>query len=116
MWEIKTYATDKFHGLGHKASCPVNPYSLPTAMRRLRGINTVIAEQTFSWFRGYERSMNGIKPARHQFLVQFYAKEHNELMTTGDASHLNPHPHRGVQRSNPYECDDGHRAKRGRYS
>ena len=114
LWKIKTYATDKFHGLGHKASCPVNPYSLPALMRRLRGINTVIAEQTFSWFRGYARSMNELKPERHQFLAHCYAKEHNELMANGDTSHLNPHPHRGNRRSTPYECEDGHRAKRRR--
>ena len=116
LWEIKTYATDKFHGLGHKASRTVNPYSLPTVMRRLRGINAIIAERAFSRLRGYARSMSELKPARSRFLVQFYAKERSELMTNGDASQLNPHPNRDARRSTPYECDDDRRAKRGRYS
>ena len=116
LWKIKTNATDKFRGVRRKSSFPVNPYSLPAAMRRLRGVNTVVSDQTFSWFRGYARSMNELKPERHQFLVPIYAKEHNELLARGETSHLNPSIGSSLRRSIPYECDDGSRAKRTRRS
>ena len=60
-------------------------------MGRLRGINTVVSDQTFSWVRGYAGSMDELHPARRQFLVHLYAKAHNELVTKGDISQLNPH-------------------------
>ena len=106
LWKIKTYATDKFHGSGHKANCLASPYDIPALMKRLRWVNAVIAEQTFSWFRGYARSMNELKPARRQFIVPLYAEMHNELSGKGDTSHLNPYPHGGARRSTPYDCDE----------
>ena len=114
LWKVKTYATDKFHGIGHKSSCPVNPYSLPRVMRRLQGVNTVVAEQTFAWFRGYARSMNELRAERHQFLVPLYAMEHNKLLAIGDKTHLNPRIKSGNRRSLPCDCSDERQTKRAR--
>ena len=77
-------------------------------------MNTVAAEQTFSWFRGYARSMNELRAERHQFLVPLYAKEHSKLLAVGDTEHLNPHTRSGLRRSEPYDCSDGGKTKRAR--
>ena len=103
IWGLKKYAKDKFHGSGHKASCPAKPYAILALLKRLSGINTVVSEQTFSWFRGYARRMDELKPARRQFLVPIYAKMHNDLLEKGDTSHMGPHPRRGARRSSPYD-------------
>ena len=106
LWEVKTYTTDKFHGWRHKESCLANPFSSAKLMKRIEGLNTSVAEQTFSWFRGYARSTNEMKPQRHQFLVPLYAKIHNALLERGATSHLNPYSCQRAKRKTPYECDD----------
>ena len=86
-------------------------------MERIKNLNTSIAEQTFSWFRGYARSLNELRPTRHQFLVLLYSKIHNALIAEGETSHLGPYSHQNVskKRSVPYGCDDAtHPTKRGR--
>ena len=117
LWKIRTYTTDKFHGPRHKKNCAANPHTKPRLMARIENLNTSIAEQTFSWFRGYARSMNELRPTRHQFLVLLYAKMHNELMAKGEMSHLNPYSHQNMSKKRPvpYGCDDDpQQAKRGR--
>ena len=41
-------------------------------MRRLIGVNTSIAEQTFSWLRGYAKSFNEMHTERHWFIVLYF--------------------------------------------
>ena len=48
IWQITTYATDKFRGKGQKTTCNANPYSRPRLTTRLSGLNRSIADQTFS--------------------------------------------------------------------
>ena len=93
LWKITTYTTDKFHGKGRKNTRNANPYSHPRLMARLAGLNASIAEQTFSWFRGYARSFNELRTSRRRFLVLLYAKRHNELLRTGKTTHLNRYSH-----------------------
>ena len=106
--KIRTYTTDKFHGPRHKTNCAANPFVHSRLMRRIRNLNTSIAEQTFSWFRWYARSLNELKPLRHQFIVLLYAKMHSELISKGDTTHLNPYSHQNFSKKRPipYECDD----------
>ena len=77
-------------------------------MRRVRNLNTSIADQTFSWFLGYAGSLNELKPLRRQFVVLLYAGIHNELISKGNTTHMNPYSHQNVskKRPTPYECDD----------
>ena len=114
MWKIKTYAGDKFHGVGRKSSCPINPYSSPQAMRRLRGVNTVVGEQAFPWFRRYARRMGELKPERRQFLVPIYAEGRNKLLAIGETSRLNPYRKSGLRRPIPYERSDRRQTNRAR--
>ena len=58
--------------------------------RRLKGVNTSIAEQTFSWFRGYAASFNQTRPEFQRFIVLVYTAKHNDLVHKGEAVHLNP--------------------------
>ena len=106
--KIRTYTTDKFHGPRHKTGCAANPFVHSRQMHRIRNLNTSIAEKTFSWFRGHARSMSELKPIRHQFIVLLYARMHNELVSKGDTTHLNPYSHQNLskKRPTPYECDD----------
>ena len=92
----------------HKKGCSANPFTHRRLMERVKNMNTSVAEQTFSWFRGYVRSMNELRPIRQQFLVLLYAKMHNELMSKGEKSHLNPYSHQNVskKRPTPYGRDD----------
>ena len=93
LWKIRTYSTDKFHGSRHKENCKANPFARAELMRRIQGLNTSVAEQTFSRFRGYARITNELKQPRHRFLVPLYAKSHNATISSGDTSHLNPYSH-----------------------
>ena len=98
LWEIRTYSTDKFHGSRHKADCKENPYATPSLMRRIAGLNTSVAEQTFSWSRGYARSTHELRQARRRFRVPLYAKFHNALLASGETSRLNPYSYQGGRR------------------
>ena len=49
--QIKYFPIDKWHGKGHVPKCRCHPMYVPRLRRRVRDINTSIAEQTFSWFR-----------------------------------------------------------------
>ena len=104
--KIKTFTTDKFHGARHSAKCPCNPFVHKRLMRRIEGLNTVVAEQTFSWFRNYARTFDDLGRKRHHFLVYLYSSIHNELMESRLTSHLNTYAHRKKNaKSTPYGCD-----------
>ena len=105
---VRTYATDKFRGSRRKKNCAANPFARPRLTGGIKNLNAPISKLTFSWLRGYARSMNEPRPTRHQFLVLLYAEMHNELTAKGETSHLNPYPHQNVskKRSAPYGCDD----------
>lgn len=94
------------HAKTHVASCPNSPLRVLRLKRRLRGINTQICEQTFSWFRGYARTFNSLRALRHKFLVLYFAKKHNKLVEKGDHSHLNEFSSGSRYRKKkvPYPC------------
>ena len=107
LWEIRTYSADKFHGSRHKGNCKANPHARPELMRRIAGLNTSVAEKTFSWFRGYARSTNELKQPRRKFLVPLYAKFRNATIASGNTSHLNPYSHQKRKLAQtPYERND----------
>jgi hypothetical protein len=58
---IKYYSSTKLHGRKHVKQCPCNPHHKVSLKRRLRGVNTMVAEQTFSWFRGFARTFNEMR-------------------------------------------------------
>eukprot|EP00959_Pyramimonas_sp_CCMP1952_P161491 3377028-Pyramimonas_sp.AAC.1 len=68
------------HAKGHARSCPCNPYHIKRLSRRLKGINTQVAEQPLSWFRGYARPLNEMAPLRHKLCVLFFAKLHTNYV------------------------------------
>jgi hypothetical protein len=86
--KVKHWPVDKFHGARHTSKCKYSTQNVPKYARRLKGINTSIAEQTFSWFRNYARTMNEMRPARQKFLILYYVKMHNELVAAGTKEHL----------------------------
>ena len=90
-------------GAWRKKNCTANPFDRPRLMG-IENLNASISDQTISWFRGCARSLNELKPIRHQFLLPIYAKMHNAPMATGDTSRLNTCPHQDVnkKRSSPY--------------
>ena len=87
--QIKYWTCDKFHGKKHKANCPCRPQSNPRLAKRLKKVNTSIAEQTFSWFRSHAKILNEARQRRHRFLVLYYSKKHNALIDQKKTSHLN---------------------------
>ena len=85
------------------ACCPKNHQRL---RRRLRHVNTVICEQTFSWFRGYARSFLTMRAARHHFAVLAFSRWHNQLVDAGDLDHLNAFSaNKRARSSKPYTCN-----------
>ena len=94
------------HAKTHVASCPNSPLTILRLKRRLKGVNTQVCEQTFSWFRGYTRSFNGLRPLRHHFAVLYFAKKHNELVDKNDTAHLNEFSPSNQARKKkiPYPC------------
>ena len=57
---------------------------------RLKGMNTSVAEQVFSWFPGYAQVLNELRPERHNFLVLYYCRRHDMLVEQGRTEHVNP--------------------------
>ena len=80
---IRTYTADKFHAPRRKANCAANSFAHSRPMRRTSNLNTGIAGQTLSWFRGYARSMDAINPLRRPHIVLLYAEMHKELLSRG---------------------------------
>jgi hypothetical protein len=88
--QIKHYIIDLLHSYKHSKTCMCSPRNVAKYKKRVKHVNTSIAEQTFSWFRGYARVFNELREARHRFVVRYFAKKHNELVSTGETTHLNP--------------------------
>ena len=117
--QIKYYSLDKFHAYRHKSTCPCNPLAKKSLKKRLGSINTSVAEQTFSWFRGYANFLNDMCSLRHRFAVLLFCTWHNDLMTAGKTEHLNQFKWKKQSRkiSKPYSCNlkrkgKGHRSMR----
>ena len=109
--QIKTWAIDKFHRRKHNGKCPCNLYAHPKIMRRLKGVNTSVSEQVWSWFRNYSNTLNTMSSTRHKFLVLQYVRRRNAMMESGDTSHPNRHAaaRKGMGRRRPptpYPCTD----------
>lgn len=105
--QLHYYPTDKWHGFKHKEGCPNSPYEVPRLRRRVRGLNTSVAEQVFGWFRGYTKILNYTSPLRHKFLVLYFCKVHNSLVDEGNAKHLPAITQKTkMYKSRPYDCND----------
>ena len=86
---IKTWCVDRFHAGGHSDNCPCAPLVHRRLERRLEGVNTSVAEQTFSWFRSYASIFSTMSPVVHRFMVLIFAHRRNNLIRTRAATHLN---------------------------
>ena len=87
--QIRYYPIDEFHAQKHTDGCPCSPLHIRRLKRRIKGVNTSVAEQVFSWFRGYARVLNEMRSLRHRFLVLYLCRRHNDLVDAGETSHLN---------------------------
>ena len=88
--------------LAYAAGTPCD--AQPTLARRMRNLNTAVAEQVFSWFRGYARSINELRADRHVFIVRYFCKLHNELCDNGQATHLNAVATGTKRKRGNYQC------------
>ncbi|CAE7231491.1 TTN [Symbiodinium sp. CCMP2592] len=88
--KVKYWCVDRFHAKAHGDRCPCSPLLHRRLDLRLRDVNTSIAEQTFSWFRGYASSFNTKNADTHIFYVLLYVKKHNLLVRKDYIRHLNP--------------------------
>ena len=88
--KVKYWCVDRFHAKAHGDHCPCSPLLHRRLDRRVRDVNTSIAEQTFSWFRGYAASFNTKNADTHIFYVLLYVKKHNLLVRKDYIRHLNP--------------------------
>ena len=101
--QIKHLAVDKFHAHRHSASCTCNPHKNPVLRKRLKAVNTCIAEQVFSWFRGYAKMFNNMQALHHRFMVLQHVRRHNTMVDVGDRRHLNKFSYMKHARK-PYAC------------
>lgn len=96
---------DLFHAHGHVSACRNSPLNVPALKDRLAEVNTSIAEQVWSWFRGYARTFNDMRPLRHIFIVLTYSRLHNDLVADGALDRLGPvFPARRSRGARPYGC------------
>ncbi|CAE7706700.1 unnamed protein product [Symbiodinium sp. CCMP2592] len=110
--DIKYFCVDKFHAHGHGTTCPCSPLVHKKLDKRLREVNTSVAEQTFAWFRNYARTFNTMSPQTHFFYVLFCVQKHNELIRKNSVSHLSPFSSgRKRRRSQPYSCSKSFASK-----
>ncbi|CAE7546453.1 unnamed protein product, partial [Symbiodinium microadriaticum] len=86
---VKYWSIDRFHTKAHSVSCPCSPIHVRRLDLRLRSVNSSIAEQTFSWFRGYACSFNTKAHDTHIFYVLLYVKMHTSLVRQNRLQHLN---------------------------
>ena len=77
LWPCKV---GKFHSHRHNKHCKFSPQNNKKYDKRLKNVNKPICEKTFSWFRGYARVLNEMRPLQNRFLVLNYVKEHNEII------------------------------------
>ena len=108
--QIKFFSLDRFHSSGHTSKCPCNPRSKTRLKNRIKGLNTSIAEQTFSWFRGYSKVLNDMRPLRHRFAVLLFCKWQNDLVENGNAQYLNQYKvHHKKKARKSYACNKGNK-------
>ena len=88
--QVKYWCIDRFHARAHGDTCTCCPLVHRRLDLRLRNVNSSIAEQTFSWFRGYASTFNVKNPLTHVFYVLLYVKKHNLLIRKDYLRHLNP--------------------------
>jgi hypothetical protein len=67
--QIRTWAVDKWHAYKHGKECVCSPWNHKNIERALNGLNTSVAEQTFSWFRSYASTFNSMRSLRHRFIA-----------------------------------------------
>ena len=105
--QLKHIAVDKWHQKSHNRRCKNSPKNVPALKRRFARVNTSIAEQTFSWFRGYTRLFNSMRAHRHHFAVLLFSRKHNALMDDGNFDHLNAFKPslKKSRTSSSYECN-----------
>ena len=97
---IKYWCVDKFHAKGHCGRCKCSPLVVPRIDRRLKKVNTSIAEQVFSWFRGYSATFNSMSADHQRFYVKAYSRRHNHMQKLKDLHDLNPwSAHKQVMKS-----------------
>ncbi|CAK0823125.1 unnamed protein product [Prorocentrum cordatum] len=89
--QLKYCSVDKFHARGHAATCPCNPLKALRLKRRVNTINTAAAEQLFSWFRVYARTLNEMRRSRHKFSAMYFCRKRNELVDARGTDHLKKH-------------------------
>jgi len=112
LQQLKNYIVDKWHAKkGHNKRCTCSPCVHPRLNRRLRGVNTSICEQTFSWFRGYARTFNELRSQRHEFIVHYFSAKHNTLVAAGDLDHLNAYS-TDSKKSNKRKASKGYHCNR----
>jgi hypothetical protein len=105
LHKVKYYIIDKCHGSKHVKTCSCAPQNHRSLARRVRGLNTSVAEQTLSWFRTYARHLNEMRAVRNKFLVLYYTKRHNEFHGKGESEYLNPRNHLSFKRyQKSYTC------------
>ncbi|CAE7341852.1 unnamed protein product, partial [Symbiodinium sp. CCMP2456] len=90
LQDVKYFCVDKFHAHGHGTNCPCSPLVHKKLDKRLRDVNTSVAEQTFASFRNYARTFNAMSPQTSFFYVLLYVQKHNELIRKNSVSHLSP--------------------------
>ena len=77
--QLKVFPVDRLHATRHVPTCKNSPLTVRRLKTRVKGINTSVSEQVFSWFRGYARVLNSMGGLRHKFLVLVYCKRRNDL-------------------------------------
>ena len=88
---IRYWAVDKFHAKGHIDACPCHPERVRSLKKQLKGLNTSLSEQVFSWFRGYANTFNSMSAETHKFYVLAYSRRRNVMTSKKDTAHLNVH-------------------------
>ena len=87
--QLKYFPIDKWHGTKHCKECKNHPDHVRRLKMRLRGVNTSVSEQVFSWFKMYARIFNEMTPSTHRFFVLYFCRLHNACVQDGDAEYLN---------------------------
>ena len=104
---IKYYTCDLWHGEKHSKRCKCNPHVHQRLKRRLKRVNTSVAEQVFAWLRNFARTFNELRPARHYFLMLYYCRRHNKMIDDKYVGHRNKYSHKNTAKrySKSYHCN-----------
>ena len=96
--QIKFWCIDKWHAKKHGKHCKYSPYNDTNLEKRLDGVNTSTSEQLFSWFRRYSRVLNEMRQKRHHFLILYYSKCHNDIISKGKPDYRNAYSYQNKER------------------